>query len=88
MKRIEVESFSDDTNAAVIKLLDRKFPGLLLQGDSLKTLLDSANEVLVLSRNSRNPDLEETATELARIIEGYVKVYERTLEAHGKPLPY
>ncbi len=88
MTKIEVESFLGTTNAAVVRLPGRKFPGIVLQGDSLKILLDSAAEVAQLSRGSNVPGLEESAEEVVRILNGYRQAYEEALSSHNQPLPY
>src|SRR5215467_14557846 len=43
MRVDQVEIFSDATNAAVMRHPDRRFPGLLVQGDTLSTLYQSAD---------------------------------------------
>jgi hypothetical protein len=88
MTKIEVESFSNTTNAVVVRLPGRKFPGIVLQGDSLKILLDSAIEVARLSRGSNVSGLEESAEEVARLLNGYSQAYEEALKKHHQPLPY
>lgn len=88
MTKIEVESLSDTPNAAVVRLPGRRFPGIVLQGDSLKILLDSAAEVARLSRDSKSSELVGAAEELEEVLSGYVKAYEQALRVHNQPLPY
>ena len=88
MNRIEVESFSDATNAAVIRLPGRQFPGIVLQGDSLKILLDGAKQVEELSRSTSTPELSDAAGSLAELLGQYVQLYEEALKTHKEPLPY
>ena len=88
MKKIEIESFSETTNAAVVRLPGRKFPGIVIQGDSLRALLDSANEIADLCRGSQIPQLEDCISELVSLLMGYSQAYEEVLREHNESLPY
>ena len=88
MTKIEVESFSDASNAAVVRLPGRQFPGIVLQGDSLKLLMDSACEIARLSRSSTIPGLEEASEEIVQLLTGYSQAYEKALKKHNHPFPY
>lgn len=39
MREDKVEILSDTTNAAIMRHLGRRFPGVLIQGDQYKTVL-------------------------------------------------
>lgn len=41
MKELTVLLYGEQTNNAVLKLPARKYPGVLVQGDTLKNLLDT-----------------------------------------------
>ena len=88
MAKIEVDSLSATINAAVIRLPGRQFPGIVIQGDSLKILADSVNELRRLAEGSAVPELEEAALELAQILAGYQGAYEDALRKNNLPLPY
>jgi hypothetical protein len=88
MIKIEIESFSSSTNAAVIRLPGRKFPALVLQGDSLKILMDEAHEVARLSRRTNISELVDAADHLAQLLGEYLRHYEEALKKHGESLPY
>lgn len=75
MKKIEVEIFTDQGNNAVLRLPDRKFPGLLLQGDSLRNLTETAERVAELSESGSN-ELKEEAAELADSLRDLFRWYE------------
>lgn len=64
METIEVEIFTDRGNGAVLRLPNRKFPGLLLQGDTLVNLAAMAESVEQLS-TSGSIELQEEASALA-----------------------
>jgi Family of unknown function (DUF6959) len=42
MQRVEVELFTDPGNNAVVRLGGRRFPGVLIQGDTLSILWQQA----------------------------------------------
>lgn len=64
MNKVEVELFTDPGNNAVLRLPGRKFPGLLLQGDTLKNLAATAERVKDLSSGGSD-ELKEEASALA-----------------------
>ena len=75
MKKIEVDIYTDQGNNAIIRLPDRKFPGLLLQGDSLRNLAQTAERVLELSEGG-SIELREEAAELADSLRSLFRWYE------------
>ncbi|WP_442810279.1 MULTISPECIES: DUF6959 family protein [unclassified Streptomyces] len=46
MERVEAELFTDGGNNAVVRLPPRRFPGVLIQGDSLSVIHSEVAEVL------------------------------------------
>jgi hypothetical protein len=46
MEIVSVELYTDQKNGAVLKLPNRQFPGVLIQGDSLRGLIEDLGEVL------------------------------------------
>jgi len=44
MKKEKVEIYSDTSNYAVMRHPNRRYPGSLIQGDSLKILIDEIQE--------------------------------------------
>jgi hypothetical protein len=75
-------------NGAVVQLPERKFPGIVVQGDSLSILVSDFEE---LKRNIAQKDESEIAASL-HMIEHHLKerldFYESVLTKHGIPLPY
>jgi hypothetical protein len=45
MKLLELEVFSEESNHAVVRAPGRKFPGAVIQGDSLSILCTEAREI-------------------------------------------
>jgi hypothetical protein len=88
MKRVEIEMFSEATNCPVVRVPHRRFPGVVLQGDSLRNLFGMAEEVCKLAVGVPNPGLSDAAEELRDTLAEYVTAYEQTMRANGLELPY
>lgn len=85
--RIEpIEVYSDATNAAIMRHPGRRFPGLLVQGDTLHTMSVRLSKVCA-AMDARNP-MRNDALELRDQIKGLVEHYRKTLTDHGIELPY
>jgi hypothetical protein len=87
-KQVKFDVLDESSNAIVARAPDRQFPGVLLQGDTLRILLDDVSE---LGESIQEGDYA-AATEAIAAVEDQLRTllshYERTLEAHGMPLPY
>lgn len=88
MKTITVESLSDASNFAVIRLPERKHPALLIQGDSLRILLDLAQDIQRMVQNSTDEELRSTVDELTEQLSARVEHYEQVLASEHLDLPY
>jgi hypothetical protein len=86
VERVEVEVYGRDGNAAIVRLPARRFPGLLIQGDSLSLLARDARKLAIALRVSA--DLHEMADDLARHLADLLAYYASSLAANGTPLPY
>jgi hypothetical protein len=84
----EVEVLSDASNAAIVRMPGRRFPGVVLQGDSLRILYDLAADVLGQCKPDADEDLQASAEEMVELLRQYVLHYEATLKASGMELPY
>jgi hypothetical protein len=81
-----VEIYSDATNAAIVRHPGRRFPGVLIQGDTLYSLCDRIDEVCSLIRTGR-PGFEE-ANDLRNELWAFLNHYKATLIEHKLPLPF
>jgi len=88
MKTIEIEVLSETSNCPVVQMRGRKFPGVVLQGDSLRILFDLSQQLAELSSRAEVAELSETALSLKNKLAGYVAVYENAVQANGLQLPY
>ena len=46
MKKVSVDLYTDQGNGAVLKLPNRQYPGVLIQGDTLQTYITDLCEIL------------------------------------------
>jgi hypothetical protein len=51
MRKEEVEIYSDSTNCAVMRHPGRRFPGVLIQGDTLYALCPRADDACTAASN-------------------------------------
>jgi hypothetical protein len=89
-KRAEVEVFEQAVNAWIVRTPGRKYPAVVVQGDSLNQLFGLAQAVLegVRADPSRREELLEDATALRDQLWSLLRAYEETLSEYGLPLPY
>jgi hypothetical protein len=84
----QLEMWSGEVNSAVVRVPGRRFPGVVIQGDSLSILFDLAMFVTEHLPRSTDPELCDAAEELAEKLFHHVKNYESVLGARGVSLPY
>ena len=90
MKLVELEVFSEASNHAVIRPLGRRFPGAVIQGDSLSILCAEAKEIAEQIRS-----LQVKGEELLYLIQEHQEKlldrllhYQQVLVEHGISLPH
>ncbi|MGW7426254.1 DUF6959 family protein [Streptomyces sp. NPDC054813] len=88
MEHIEAELFTDGGNDAVVRLPGRRFPGVLVQGDSLHILRSDAAELMEACERGDMADVQDSAGLLLTGLDALLKRYEDALERHGIPTPY
>jgi hypothetical protein len=92
VERIEVELLTGQHNFAVVRLPQRRFPGVIFQGDSLSVLvadLEDLRDGLRLVSSERDlHDRQEQAALIARRLGDIQATYETALREHEIPLPY
>ncbi|MBP3985703.1 hypothetical protein J5837_14925 [Pseudoxanthomonas helianthi] len=87
--RVEnVEIYSDQTNAAVMRHPGRSFPGVLIQGDSLHGLCAQADDACSAARGKLSDDEYAELNELRNTLWGYLSHYKSILLEQGMPLPF
>lgn len=76
------------SNVGVVKVADRAFPSLLIQGDTFFNIIDSINIALTAMENSSYIETKETLCFLKEDLERVMSLYEGVcFEQMGK-LPY
>ena len=88
MENFEIEAFIGQANYAVIRLPARKFPGVVVQGDSLSVFIADLHRGLEQLRQGLFDDgIDQVADVLDRLQE-VQRSYEHVLAEHSIPLPY
>jgi hypothetical protein len=88
MEYMELEVYSQSINRGVIRMPSQSFPGLLLQGEMLSTLLRLATFIHEKSQDTADAELANISLELRDNLQQLVGHYESTLGRHNIPLPY
>jgi hypothetical protein len=88
MERVEAELFTDGGNDAVVRLPGRRFPGVLIQGDSLHILRTDMAEVVEACERGDLVEAGESAGLLLASLDGLLTRYSTALERHEIKRPY
>lgn len=75
MKEITVMLYGEATNNAVLKLPDRTYPGVLIQGDTLKNILEISEVVAKLASRQANEELADEAEGLFEMLQEIYQGY-------------
>jgi hypothetical protein len=84
----DVKLLSSPTNYAVVQLAERRFPGVVIQGDSLHNLVQRLVRLQSLAEPYNDQELMDGITELRVQLEEAAKRYEVVCEQRGIALPY
>ncbi|CAL9309306.1 MULTISPECIES: DUF6959 family protein [Streptomyces] len=88
MERIEAELFTEGGNDAVVRLPGRRFPGVLVQGDSLHILRSDVDEVMRACERGDLAEARDSAAFLLTNLDALLARYEVALSEHEIPRPY
>lgn len=88
MELIDAELFTDGGNDAVVRLPGRRFPGVLIQGDSLHILRSDAAEVVEACERGDLAEAGEAAGLLLAGFDALLNRYSLALENHRMQRPY
>jgi hypothetical protein len=88
MESLELEVYSQASNAAVVRVPGRRFPGVVVQGDTLCSLQQRAEYVAERLKSGHALEAAEVAGDLASSLDALLLHYEVVLGEHGIPLPY
>ena len=88
MRIEDVEIYSDASNFAVIRHPGRRFPGILVQGDSLAIMCRQIDEIIEeLKFHGVGPECS-AAVELQSALHDRLQHYKTTLQDAGLKLPF
>ncbi|MFG2944438.1 DUF6959 family protein [Streptomyces adustus] len=88
MERIEAELLTDGGNDAVVRLPGRRFPGVLVQGDSLRILRGDVAELAAACEQGDLDEARDCAGLLLAHLDALLARYETALSEHELPRPY
>jgi hypothetical protein len=88
MERVTAELFTDGGNDAVVRMPGRKFPGVLIQGDSLSILRADLAEAVESVDQGDIAGARETVGLLLKDLDALLARYTAALDSHGIPRPY
>jgi len=88
MRTEVVEIYSDQTNAAVVRHPSRKFPGVLVQGDTLHSMCRRADDACKGTRGVVHSDTYDELNELRNHLWSLLNHYTSVLGEHQIPLPF
>jgi len=88
MDKITVDLYANVVNAPVIQWPGRRFPGVVVQDDTLHLVLAALRACSHALEVSDMEEAREHLEDALGAIEPLMAVYERTVRAHGIDLPY
>jgi hypothetical protein len=88
MRIASVEILSDTSNAVVLRHPDRKFPGVLIQGDTLHSLCVAADAACRAAKDCLPPDDFGELNDLRNHLRTLLVHYKDVLNSHAVPLPF
>ena len=87
MEKQELEVYSEAGNAAVVRAPGRRFPGVVIQGDTLHALHSAAAFVAERVRHVPDAEVVGEAALVRDQLAGLLAHYESVLEVHGLSRP-
>ncbi|MGW3669001.1 DUF6959 family protein [Streptomyces sp. NPDC005141] len=88
MERVEAELFTDGGSNAVVRLPPRRFPGVLIQDDSVSIIRSEVAEVVEACDQGDLAGARETAGLLLADLDELLARYTAALDAHKVARPY
>jgi hypothetical protein len=79
---------SQVSNSGVVQMPGRRFPGIVMQGDTLSNVFDSVRFLLAEFKARRDEERFFETLMFAEQLQGQLLQYEQTLSDRGMGLPY
>lgn len=83
-----VEIYSDLSNSAVMRHPERRFPGVLIQGDTLSGLCATADAICARARQHLEADTYVELNDLRNRLWSFLLHYKTVLGEHDIALPF
>jgi uncharacterized protein DUF6959 len=83
-----VEILSDMVNMPVLRMPGRKFPGIVIQGDTLSSLFALSNMIRSRAEQGDDAEMIDLAEELKNELAHFLQQYEQVMKSHNMVLPY
>lgn len=87
-KMQEFEILSAESNCVIARYSGRHYPGVLIQGDTLRALLDDVEELIEEMDAQDLSSAKEVILNIQDRIADVLRYYEKTLDSEGCELPY
>jgi type VI protein secretion system component VasF len=88
MEQETIKILGKAVNGWIVQTPGRQYPGMVIQGDSLKTLYNIAQELCWSTENLEQEEVKDLASELEELLRSRLLMYETTLKEQGIELPY
>jgi len=75
-------------NSGIVQLPGRRFPGVVVQGDSLSSMFDELASALRHAKHRGDEEGYYATLKVASRLQDLLAAYENTLSAIGSSLPY
>lgn len=76
---VEVTLLQDEINCQIVQVSGRRYPGVVVQGDSLSNLVDLASEIVRLLDTKDIDEAKDAAQELHGLLFARLEVYKDAL---------
>jgi hypothetical protein len=83
-----VEVYSDTTNAAVLRHPARRFPGVLVQGDSLQSFCVALDEICSNLSLQIDEETYQRVDDVRNSMRSYLTHHKAVMQQHDLPLPF
>ena len=84
----QVTLLSRPANFAVVQLTERKFPGVVVQGDTLNALVNRLHQLALLLDSGELEDLRDGIADMKEVLAEARTHYEAVCSEYGIALPY
>lgn len=88
MESKSLEVYSEAINSGIVRMPDRQFPGVVIQGDSLAILYMEALDLVEALSKDRNSEAFATAVMMAERLEGHLDHYVSVIKKAGFRVPF